>query len=84
MLIIPCYITCGFNDLVGSPRISRYFECNNYVWFNQHGFRKGHSTASAIFEYVQFSYDCTNIPSSIFIDYSKVFDTIDHDILIKN
>ena len=63
-----------------------HFECNNYLCINQHGFRKGHSTASAIFEYVQFLYDnfdCSNITSSIFVDYSKAFDTIDHDILIK-
>ena len=63
-----------------------HFECNNYLCINQHGFRKGHSTASEIFEYVQFLYDnfdCSNITSFIFVNYSKAFDTIDHDLLIK-
>ena len=48
-------------------------ECNNYLCINQHGFRKGHSTASAIFKYVQFVYDnfdCSNSTSSIFVDYN--------------
>ena len=47
---------------------------------------KGHSTASAIFEYIQFLYgnfDHLNVTSSIFVYYSKAFDTIDHDILIR-
>ena len=46
-----------------------HYECNNYLCINQHGFKKGHSTASAIFECVQFLYDnfdCSNITSSIF------------------
>ena len=63
-----------------------HFECNNYLSKTQHGFRKGHSTAHAIFEYIQFlydNYDCLNVTSSIFVDYSKAFDTIDHDILIR-
>ena len=63
-----------------------HFECNNYLCRNQHGFRREHSTASAIFEYVQFLYDNfdkLNSTSSIFVDYSKAFDTIDHEILIK-
>ena len=67
-------------------QIVYHFECNNYLCKNQHGFRKEHSTASAIFEYIQFlydNYDRLNVTSSIFVDYSKAFDTIDHDILIK-
>ena len=63
-----------------------HFECNNYLCKNQHGFRKEHCTASAIFEYIQFLYDNfdqLNSTSSIFVDYSKDFDTIDHEILIK-
>ena len=63
-----------------------HFECNNYFCKNQHGFPKGHSTASAIFEYIQYlyeKYDVMKVTSSIFVDYTKAFDTIDHEILIK-
>ena len=52
----------------------------------QHGFRKDHSTCSAIFDLCQYLYDNLdnrrNI-SCVFIDYSKAFDTIDHNILCK-
>ena len=53
---------------------------------NQHGFRKGLSTSTAIFEYVQFlydNYDKCKSSSSVFIDYSRAFDTIDHEILLS-
>ena len=63
-----------------------HFECHNYLFCNQHGFRKGHSTSTAIFDYVQFlydSYDSSMSSSSIFIDYSRAFDTIDYIILCK-
>ena len=63
-----------------------HFECNNYLYKNQHGFRREHCTASAIYEYTQFLYDDfdkLNSTSSIFVDYSKAFDTFDHRILIK-
>ena len=63
-----------------------HFECNNYLLPNQHGFRKGYNTSTAVFDYVQFLYDIYDrieCSSSIFIDYSRAFDTIDHGILCK-
>ena len=53
-----------------------HFECNNYLCKNQHGFQKEHSTASAIFEYIQFLYDN-------FDQLNSTSSTIDHEILIK-
>ena len=64
-----------------------YFESNGYLYSFQHGFRKGYGTSSAIFGYVQFfsdSYDKMQCSSSIFVDYSKAFDTLEHNILCKN
>ena len=52
----------------------------------QHGFRRGHSTCSAIHTLVQDMYvsnDNREIMSCVFIDYSKAFDTIDHNIFCK-
>ena len=73
-------------EKVVNHQLVYHFECNNYLLKNQHGFRKGLSTSTAIFEYVQFlydSYDKARSSSSVFIDYSRAFDTIDHDILCK-
>ena len=52
----------------------------------QHGFRRDHSTVSALFELSQFIYDKVDNKEyvcCIYIDYSKAFDTLDHDILCK-
>ena len=52
----------------------------------QHGFRKDHSTSSAIHTLVQDIYSSIDNRSTImcvFIDYSKAFDTIDYEILCK-
>ena len=52
----------------------------------QHGFRRNHSTSTAIFELVQYIYeklDTRNYVGCIYVDYSKAFDTLDHKILCK-
>ena len=52
----------------------------------QHGFRCDHSTSSAIHTLVQDMYISTDNRETmvcVFIDYSKAFDTIDHEILCK-
>ena len=51
-----------------------------------HGFRKDHSTLSAIYDVTQHLYynlDQCNITYCVFIDYSKAFDTLDHAILLR-
>ena len=67
-------------------QIIYHLECEGLLDNRQHGFRKNHSTCSAIFEFVQFLYDRLDnrqYISCVFIDYSKAFDTIDHSILCK-
>ena len=62
-----------------------YFsETNALLDKRQHGFRKGFSTASAIMEVTDFLYESIDNGCYVhcaFIDYSKAFDTLNHDIL---
>ena len=63
-----------------------HLESHGLLDSRQHGFRKDHSTCSAIFELIQYLYnnlDNRKYISCVFIDYSKAFDTIDHEILCK-
>ena len=53
-----------------------HFEWNNYLFKNQ----------QAIYDYVQYlydNYDHMNVTNSLFIDHSKVFDSIDNSILLR-
>ena len=52
---------------------------------NQYGFRTGHSTEHAALELVDkitSQMDNNETPINIFLDLSKAFDTIDHNILL--
>ena len=61
-----------------------YLESNGILDCRQHGFRRDHSTLSAIYDVTQHLYynmDQRNITYCAFIDYSKAFDTLNHDAL---
>ena len=63
-----------------------YFETNGLFYGSQYGFRKRHSTEFAALELVDKilnMMDKGQVPLGIFLDLSKAFDMLDHNILIK-
>ena len=68
-------------------RITNFFERFNLFFKNQFGFLKKRSTNDAILEFIEFCYSALNEKRStatVLFDFSKAFDTIDHNILVKN
>ena len=66
-------------------RLYIFLNVNNLLVPNQFGFRKKHSTDYAIIQLLNKVTECFSNKKhliGIFMDLSKAFDTIDHDILI--
>ena len=67
-------------------KIVEYLEENSLLSSNQHGFRKGCSCLSELLAHFDFLYE--NLSNShdsdtIYLDFSKAFDTVDHALLIN-
>ena len=66
-------------------QLTNYLSLNNILTDSQYGFRKNHSTQSAALELIDrlmISMDKGKTPLAIFLDFSKAFDTLDHEILL--
>ena len=66
-------------------QLHKYFNEQNLYYNSQYGFRTMHSTELATLEMidrVMTSMDNNQIPINIYLDLSKAFDTLDHDILL--
>ena len=65
-------------------RLYCYFTKEKLMYNKQFGFRSGYNTIYALAELIEnIRTDNTSIFSSVMLDLSKAFDTIDHKILIK-
>ena len=67
-------------------RISSFLDKNNTISYGQYGFCKGKSTSHATFEVlskIQPAFTEKMFCICIFADFSKAFDTVDHDILLQ-
>ena len=67
-------------------QLSEYIERTSIYNSTQSGFRKGHSTQTLLLKFrddIQKALNKNEITMSVLIDYSKAFDTIEHETLIK-
>ncbi len=67
-------------------RTIKHLESNNILYKHQYGFRKKYSTEHALLQLVNHTstaLDEKKFAIGIFLDFSKAFDTVDHDILIS-
>ena len=65
-------------------QLSYYLDVNNILSDNQYGFRKERSTNLAIFDVLKNlheNWNENNFSGCTFIDFSRAFDSIDHNIL---
>ena len=67
-------------------RLYKFLETNNLIYSLQFGFRQKHSTSHALIhltDKIREQLDKGNFACGIFVDSQKVFDTVDHQILIQ-
>lgn len=73
-------------EMAMNDRITKFFEINNLLAKDQHGFRKGRSTETAIgalTDEILSGMDNRKYVLVMFMDLSKAFDCVKYDILIN-
>ena len=82
-------LLCCFNKIMEkilAKRLVRFLTDNKILFDYQYGFRKLYSTTLALMEFtdnIMKYLDQGNYRISIFVDMTKAFDTVDHDILLE-
>ena len=72
-------------EIIIGYQIHEHFTTHNLYYAHQYGFRKGHSTEHAMLEVIDRilqHLDKGETPINIYLDLSKAFDTLDHNILL--
>ena len=84
----PISVLSIFNKLLEKlmhKRILQFLEKKKVIYCKQFGFRANHSTNAilSIIDLIQHAIDCQEFSCGIFLDFSKAFDTVNHNILIE-
>ena len=67
-------------------RLAPYLKSNNILCTNQFGFRKNSNTSDAIVQFLDYFYSSLETKQStvtIYLDFSKAFDTVNRNILMS-
>ena len=73
-------------EKVAHKQLSEYFTSNKLFYKSQYGFRAEHSTEMASLELIDriiTGFEKKQSPIAIYMDLSKAFDTLDHNILLN-
>ena len=79
-------IFCKILEKLMQKRLTKFLDQNNVIYEHQFGFQKNKSTALAVLDlYSQIlqTLEKKKIACSVFLDFAKAFDTVDHKILTK-
>ena len=74
-----------YHEKVILEQLSTYLDNNNLIHKHQYGFRKHHSTEYAtlhIVDYLNCEMDLKRTPINLYLDLSKAFDSLFHEILL--
>ena len=74
-----------FEKIILEP-ITTYLDSNNLIHKHQYGFSRNHSTEYAalhIVNYLNYELDRNRTPTNVYLDLSKAFNTLSHNILLR-